>query len=410
MVSSMKTMNHDTPLTSESVNTHLLSHGNSTKSTTRQISKTEFLLTVALLLCIITCLSIALVAVIIYFVKQPQQDNHTLTLLKPKRLPLQNSTFNAASVVIGFFSPGFCLLDLIPNKTAYIQRVNREMRSQFNFEPIFSANSFNRDGYLAGTDAERSEDINTLIANTSVQVMMANRGGWGCNRILLMIDYDLASKNPKVIMGFSDVTSCLNAIFFTTGLVTFHGPMGVESFVDNYPGVNYNLNTLYMKKLLLNNEKVLFQNPITNSTKTIKSGKARGRLVGGNLTVFVSMLGSNYLPPKSKINLAWEEIILFFEDVSEPAYHIDRYLTQLSLSGILDKVAGFVFGTCHECTSPPGTQNIEDLIRFHVRKRPAFMGSAFGHDGQLFTFPIGVQVEIDADKGTIQMLENAFEE
>ena len=125
--------------------------------------------------------------------------------------------------------------------------------------------------------------------------------------------------------------------------------------------------------------------------------------------MFASMIGSKYLPPNSKLNIPWEDIILFFEDVNESSMNMDRLLQFLAFNGILDKIAGFIYGTCQSCEPSTSTQSIEWVVRNHVTKCPAFMGSRIGHEGQQFTLPIGGRVEIDADAGTIQLLEKVLE-
>jgi len=148
-------------------------------------------------------------------------------------------------------------------------------------------------------------------------------------------------------------------------------------------------------------------NPIGNPTSTIIGGKAKGRLIGGNLSVFAALAGSEYLPTGTT-GIKWEEKILFLEEVQESPYRIDRYLTTLETAGILDRIAGFVWGTCTKCIPDQPSFSVLEVLQQHIRNCPAFSGLMFGHNGQQFTLPIGVQVEIDADAGTIQMLESAL--
>jgi len=138
--------------------------------------------------------------------------------------------------------------------------------------------------------------------------------------------------------------------------------------------------------------------------QTITPGIVSGRLVGGNLTVLTAMLGSEYLPD-------WSGRILFLEDTNENIYRIDRMLTQLKLAGVLDKIAGFVFGKCTKCTPGDGygSFTLEEVLNDHIRplKIPAWSGAMIGHIDSQFTVPIGVRVAIDAERGTITMLEAA---
>ncbi len=252
-------------------------------------------------------------------------------------------------------------------------------------------------GYLAGKDRDRAADIQAMFADDSVTALLPLRGGWGCNRILPLLDYNLIRENPKIIMGYSDITSLLLAIYARSGMVTFHGPVGTSEWNQFSLG--------YCQRILFNGRAVKMVNPVRISGEAIAPGKARGRIVGGNLSVLTSMVGSPYLPD-------WNQTILFVEEVGEDIYRIDRMLTQLKIAGILDQIAGFIFAQCRNCT--PGEdedpsltlpQVLSDIIK--PLGIPAWYGSAIGHIPDKFTIPIGVPVEIDANNATIQMLETA---
>jgi muramoyltetrapeptide carboxypeptidase len=348
-------------------------------------------------------LIVALVMVVIYFTLGfPYNPKLYQQIIYPEKLRPDGS------VTVGMFSPASPVIDSVGNITAYKEKVISQVSEQFYGTKVkFSAHSFDKDGYLAGTDEARVSDIHALLEDSDVTFLMANRGGWGCNRILSKINYDLVKQNPVVIMGYSDLTGCLNAIFFSTGMITFHGPMGVNSFTKAYNGTSIvNQNTLWVQKLLYSNELVKYVHPVPNSHTVIKSGKAKGRLIGGNMSVFVAMIGTKYLPPNSFFSIDWKDVVLFFEDVTESPQHIDKFLTQLRDAGILDNVAGFVFGTCNDCGST--ADEITSVLRQHVKNCPAFTGALIGHDGQQFTLPIGGLAEIDSDAGEITLLEKAL--
>lgn len=261
-----------------------------------------------------------------------------------------------------------------------------------------------RYGYLAGKDRDRAADVNAMFADRSVKAIIAARGGWGCNRILPLLDYKLIRNNPKIIMGYSDITSLLLAIYSQTGLITFHGPVGTSTWND--------FTTNYVKRILFDGESVVMQNPPASNenvttpicTQTITSGKAKGKLLGGNLSVLVAMVGSAYLPD-------WQKTILFVEEIEEEVYRVDRMLTQLKLAGILDRISGFIFGQCTSCDPKDRDKSLTltQVLREHIQPLgiPAWYGSAIGHIKDKFTLPIGIEVEIDADAGTIKMLESA---
>ena len=202
-----------------------------------------------------------------------------------------------------------------------------EFLTAYGFQVKVGKHVLDRYGYLAGIDADRAADVNAMFADERVQAILTMRGGWGCNRILPLLDYDLIRRHPKILMGFSDITSLLLAIYARSGLITFHGPVGISSW--NW----FNLH--YAERILLDKEAILLQNLTGHRVETITTGKTRGRLLGGNLSVLTSMIGSPYLP-------TWKDTILFVEEVGEEIYRVDRMLTQLKLGGILEQLAGFI--------------------------------------------------------------------
>ncbi|MFB2881410.1 LD-carboxypeptidase [Floridanema aerugineum] len=262
-----------------------------------------------------------------------------------------------------------------------------------------------RYGYLAGKDIDRAADINSMFADPSVKAILTLRGGWGCNRILPLINYQLIRKNPKIIIGYSDITSLLLAIYALSGIVTFHGPVATSTW--NQFTVNY------VQRILFNGEAVTMRNSpfigenlssLPLQVETITPGKARGKLIGGNLSVLSAMVGSAYLPN-------WQGSILFIEEIGEEVYRVDRMLTQLKLAGILDRISGFIFGQCTKCDpeKPEQSLTLMQVLQDHIKplKIPAWYGAAIGHIPNKFTLPIGIEVEIDANNGSIQMLESA---
>ncbi len=265
--------------------------------------------------------------------------------------------------------------------------------------------AMDRWGYLAGKDEIRADAINKMYSNPDVAAILTFIGGWGCARLLPYLDYDMIQKHPKIIMGFSDVTALLLAIYAKTGMVTFHGPSGRSG---------WNTFTVdYVKRLLFDAEAITYKNPedkgdnltqVEDRIRTITPGKARGRLVGGNLTVFTALIGSDYLPD-------WKDHILFIEDVGEGIYRIDRMMTQLKLAGVLDQISGFIFGKCTDCDADSGYSSftLEEVLDDHIKPLgiPAYQGAMIGHISDKFTIPLGVTAELDAARGTIQLLESA---
>jgi muramoyltetrapeptide carboxypeptidase len=285
--------------------------------------------------------------------------------------------------------------------------IARESLEALGLRVKVAAHVLDRHGYLAGQDKDRARDINACFGDDDVSGVLPIRGGWGSSRVLPYIDFDVIRRNPKVLLGFSDITALLLAVHAKTGLVTFHGPNGMGRW-DEY-------SVDYFRRVLMQGDAVTFENPrdksernvltqTENRIQTITPGVARGRLLGGNLTVLTTIIGSEYLPD-------WDGAILFCEDVDEGFYRIDRMLTQLKLAGVLPRIKGFIFGTCAECSAGEGFGGLtlEEIFEDHIRPLgvPAWAGAMIGHQTPQWTVPVGIDVEIDAGKGTIVMTEPA---
>lgn len=264
-----------------------------------------------------------------------------------------------------------------------------------------------RRAYFAGSDEQRAADVNEMFADRRVKGIFALRGGWGCSRVLPHLDYDVIGRNPKVLLGYSDITALLAGIHARTGLVTFHGPVAISRWNT--------FNVDVARRVLFEGEAARFQNVRERPegelaqreyrVRTLTRGVARGRLVGGNLTVLTTMLGSPYVP-------SFEDAILFLEDTDEAPYRVDRMFTQLRLAGVLSQLKGFVFGYCTDCEPGKGTYaslTLDEILRDHVAPLgiPAWHGAMIGHIPKQFTLPIGIDAEVDATAGTIRLLEAA---
>ena len=292
---------------------------------------------------------------------------------------------------IGFVAPAGIVFD-----ESEFEKMKRVMELK-GFRVAFAENVRKQWGYFSGTDRERAEGINKMFADPEIKALIAIRGGWGCSRILEMIDFDLIRENPKIYCGFSDNTALQMAILKKTGMITFHGPNGNSEWTE--------FTRKHFTDVLKNRKPVLMQIPEDerNSTSTIRGGKSAGRLVGGNLTILVSMLGTPYMPDM-------RGAILFTEDIGEQVYRIDRMLTQLRLSGVLDEISGFVFGKCYDCKESNGPGfTLDEILKQHLEPLgvPVFSGSMISHLENIFTVPQGAEAEIDADKKTIRLLEPA---
>jgi muramoyltetrapeptide carboxypeptidase len=251
-----------------------------------------------------------------------------------------------------------------------------------------------RQGYLAGTDAERANELHELFVDQRVRGIIAMRGGWGCARLLSLLDWKKLLMQPKIVSGFSDITTLLLALRKQTGLITFHGPVGNSSWEEFTREQFLRVTTDPLPPLL--------QQPETDPLTVINAGVAEGILYGGNLSVLCSLIGTDYLPDLS-------DALLLLEETEEEPYTIDRLLTQLQLSGILNSVAGIVFGKCSKCEAedPDKSFTLEEVLRQKLSslKIPVVSGFSFGHTKDKFTLPIGVRARLDTEKGQIQILD-----
>ena len=262
-----------------------------------------------------------------------------------------------------------------------------------------------RYGQFAGTDAQRAADVNAMFADPSVHGLLALTGGSGGNRMLPLVDYAAIRRTPKFLGGFSDLTALINAVQVQTGLVTFHGPVGVSEWNAFSVG--------WLRGAVMDAQALTLANPqdkddtlVTKSGRitTLRGGKARGALVGGNLAVLAAMAGSAYWP-------RFDGAILFLEDINEYIYRVDRMLSTLKLAGVLDRLAGVVLGAFTNCTPGEGygTLTLDEVFDDYFRplKVPVYSGAMIGHIKRKFTVPVGLDVEMDADAGTIRLLQPA---
>lgn len=264
-----------------------------------------------------------------------------------------------------------------------------------------------RRGHLAGTDEQRAADINAMFADKEVKAIICLRGGSGAARVLPLLDYNLIRNNPKILLGYSDITALHNAIQAQTGLVTFHGPNGTGSWnsfnADQFRRVFFDRELMQYQNLIEAKDELA---PRQNRTITITPGKAQGELIGGNMTVLTALAGSPYLADFSGK-------ILFIEDVEEAPYRIDRMFSTLKLMGALDKISGLIFGECTDCrpSGGYGWLTMDQIFDDHIKPLniPAYRGAMIGHIKQQFIVPVGGKVEMDADAGTFRLLQPVFQ-
>lgn len=284
--------------------------------------------------------------------------------------------------------------------------MGRELIESLGFRTVLGKHVSDRYGYLAGHDADRAQDLNDMFRRDDVQGIICIRGGYGSMRILPLLDYKMIRSHPKVLMGYSDITSLLLSIYRHSRLVTFHGPVVLSTYSP--------YTREYLKKALMNSGAIgLVEQPplpvgetVEQENRIVKIGKGRasGELVGGNLTLLVSSLGTPFEPDlRGKI--------LFFEEIGEEPYRIDRMLTQLWLTGRLQKLKGIVVGKMTDCTPSDykpafySTLSVEQILRNRIEPLgiPALYGLMIGHIKDKITVPVGVRATIDAGNGTFSI-------
>ena len=256
-------------------------------------------------------------------------------------------------------------------------------------------------GYLSGADEVRARDINDMFLDDAVDAIVCVRGGYGTTRILDRLDYAAIAAHPKIFMGFSDITALHIAMLEKAHLATFHGPMSTADCADG-PMHPFSLASMELALCAEAPMGALENAPGYPERRTLAPGRAEGQLVGGNLMLITSLLGTPY-------ELDTRGRILFIEEIGEHTYCIDRMLTQLRLAGKLDDCAGVVFGDFNNCPIeyPAFGLSIEQIIRDIVVPcgKPVFTGLQAGHCTPKLTLPLGARCRLDADARTLTVLE-----
>ena len=244
-------------------------------------------------------------------------------------------------------------------------------------------------GYLAGDDEDRLEDLHGMFRNPGVKAVLCARGGYGTLRLLDKIDYPLIRRNPKIIAGYSDITALLLALYKMSGLVTFHGPMVKDLSTSDSRNMEYLLDLTGSPDPL---ERVL------QGALCLRPGRAVGPLLGGNLSLLCHLIGTPYMP-------SLKGAILFIEDRGEPPYRIDRMLTHLRLSGLLQELAGLVTGQFEECGD---ASTINGLLEGATSGPgiPVVAGLPLGHGRTNLPLPVGLRASLDAERMTLSVSES----
>ncbi len=301
---------------------------------------------------------------------------------------------------IGLVAPGFAVAE----EALYLAV---DTLQKMGFKTHYTNRIKGNFGYFSNTDEERAKDLNEMFANPDINAILCARGGYGCTRILDMLDYEAIETNPKALIGFSDITALINTIYKKTGLVGFHGPVGKT--LDN------EYSQKYFKKVLMEPQESLpINNAILKDPKqyrnseyyryTITPGVGQGELVGGSLTLVAALIGTPY-------EIDFTDKLVLLEDVEEAPYRIDRMLTQLADVESFTKAKGIIFGVCKGCDRKRTTENftLREVImdRIAPLNIPAVYGMSFGHIPQNSTLPIGIEASFNAYKKQLRLIEAA---
>ncbi len=271
----------------------------------------------------------------------------------------------------------------------------RQVLEDLGLVPVVSRTEFARDGFLAGSDRRRSEELKRALQEEETKAVWCIRGGYGTARLLPLLDFARLRRHPKLVVGFSDVTALLVQLARPGGFVAIHGPV-VTQLHRLPPG-----DLRWLKTLLFGSGA---PGPVPlGRTRTLAPGKAEGRLVAGNLSILASLAGTRFAPDLC-------DTLLCLEDVGEEAYRLDRLFWQLVSAGMLKRCRGIVVGELAECKPKgDGRHSARRVLERAITPLgiPAVSGAAFGHGRRNLAFPVGVQARLDAGARTLTLLESA---
>ena len=296
-------------------------------------------------------------------------------MIKPKAFQ-QNST-------IGIVSPSYWLDENVLKKTA-------KFFTDLGYNIEIGKSTSLQWGPFAGTPKERADDLHRMFIDPNIDAVMCARGGYGANRVLPLLDYDLIRKNPKIFIGFSDITAYLTSITQQTNLVTFHGPM-LTTYKKSWIKYNYNL----MIRVLTGEKNINIEPPESLKTRILKDGTASGPLWGGNMSLLINRLGT-------LDTLNTNGVILFLEDIDEYLYSFERMLVQMRASGMFDQINGLIIGELEDIRDQEVRfgRNTDEIILDICGDLDIPIVSNFpcGHGKYQATLPISITTEINTTK------------
>ena len=276
--------------------------------------------------------------------------------------------------------------------------------------PLMFPTCYTNYGHLSASDEERAKDVNDAFKDETIKGIICLRGGYGASRILDLLDYEMIASNPKVFVGFSDITALHTVFNQICKMVTFHGPMASTNFArvknDKVEFDKYSSESL-VKNIFTSEPAGLYLNPNKEELKSFCSGKALGQLTGGNLTLLTAALGSKY-------EIDTKDKILFIEEIGEPVYKLDRMLTSLALAGKFDACAGIILGSFVKCEREKKAYEggldltFEEVVENTLvkYKKPIIYNFKAGHNFPQPTMALGTKVSMDADMKEVVFLES----
>lgn len=282
-----------------------------------------------------------------------------------------------------------------------------EALERFGFKPKLAKNVRARLGFIAGTDRERATDLMTMFTDKKVKAIICLRGGYGAGRILDRLDFALIRRHPKILSGYSDITALHGALLQKSGLVSIHAPMLNGALADpNVP--EFTKKSFFRTVMEAQSPGSIRAGYAEKTISILRGGVAEGRLVGGNLSLICASLGTPFSP-------SFKGKILFFEDVSERPYRLDRLLTQLLNAGIFSQVVGVAVGVIKDCNEPKektgkeyyqsGAQVVKE--RLATLRVPVVIGLPFGHVDLNAAIPVGIRARLDGKRGDLIITESA---
>ena len=296
---------------------------------------------------------------------------------------------------IGIISPSYWIDENILKKTSKIF-------SDKNYKLVYGKSIYAKDGPFAGSPKIRADDIHSMFTDPSIDAIICARGGYGANKVIPLLDYELIKKNPKIFLGYSDITSYLISITQRSELVTFHGPM-LSSYKDGF--VEYNFNQ--MINILSGKRDAQIIAPKTMEPHILKAGNAVGPLWGGNLTLMINRLGTNDAYDTTNA-------ILFLEDLNEYYYSFERMLIHLQKAGMLDNISGLIIGELINIKDEDisFSKSTDEIVMDICGEMdfPIVTNFPCGHGSYQATLPISLPVELQAERTiSIKLLESAVE-